>query len=149
VIERKQFRISIDPDEIRHTITVLVFKTRDDLGSYLVGVDPAHDWNALPADVKGIQNFGLSGAFWADNFNLGDAGHSGTIALNETDLNLEVITHEVAHAAQHIYAMRFATHHGLVMRHMHGSNERFAYLMGFLTQRIARRLQDSGYRISA
>lgn len=149
IIERKQFRVSIDVDEIRHTLTILVFKTRDDLNTYLARVDPSHDWTALPPDVKGLRSFGVTGAFWADNFNLRDAGHSGTIALNESDLTIEVIAHEAAHATQHIYAMRFATRTGRVIHHMHGSNERFAYPMGFLTRSIIRRLQDTGFTVTS
>lgn len=139
---RRQFRLTIYPASVKHTLTVLVFPDRASLREYLAKVDSAHAWDSPEGDIP-------SGAFWSGPFNYGQLGHSGTIALNENDLDASTTVHECAHAAQHIYAMRYGSWSGRARRHMHGSNENFAYLMGDLTKLLLRRLQAAGYTVTS
>lgn len=53
------------------------------------------------------------------------------IRLAETHLTPLIISHEVAHAAQHIYGLDYADEQP-VDAHMHSGNEDFAHLLGEL-----------------
>lgn len=54
------------------------------------------------------------------------------IRLHEKRLRPDVVAHEVAHAAQHIYRLDLIDEDGAVSDHMHAGNEPFAWLMGEL-----------------
>lgn len=53
------------------------------------------------------------------------------IRLTRTHLTPLIISHEVAHAAQHIYGLDYEDHRPVV-DHMHAGNEDFAQLLGEL-----------------
>lgn len=55
----------------------------------------------------------------------------GIIRLTATDLTPLIISHEIAHAAQHIYGLDYSDDRP-VIDHMHSGNEDFAHLYGEL-----------------
>lgn len=56
-----------------------------------------------------------------------------------------VITHEVAHAAQHIYGLDHITEGDLADDHMHAGNEEFAHLYGELFGAIWPMLREQAH----
>jgi len=54
------------------------------------------------------------------------------IRLCRDGLNAKVVSHEVAHAAQHIYGIDHTSETDLAKDHMHAGNEEYAHLLGEL-----------------
>ena len=61
-----------------------------------------------------------------------DHPQAAIIRFSHEHLNAEVISHEVAHAAQHLYGIDMLNEGDLAVDHFTTSNEPFAYLAGDL-----------------
>jgi hypothetical protein len=71
--------------------------------------------------------------------------HMALIRLHLGQLDSETISHEVTHAAMHVYFADRARWHSRARAHMTGDNEVIAYLIGELTGRIHARLHQLGH----
>lgn len=64
------------------------------------------------------------------------------VRLSRPYLTTLVLSHEVAHAAQHIYAIDHVGEKDLALEHFHSGNEEFAHLCGELFSAIWGRVRE-------
>lgn len=67
------------------------------------------------------------------------------VRLCRERLSSEVVVHEMAHAAAHIYGAGALRQYSSALAHFHAANERFAFLSSDLTTAVFRQLRRRGY----
>jgi hypothetical protein len=125
----------------KHTFEVQVWPDRASMLEHLDVVFPDGGW--FEVNEAGERP---AGAFVnAAGFMSNEAPEAlGTIYLNEEWLDIEIIVHEVAHAAMFVYGCDLLGVYSRAMVHISSTNETFAYLIGDLVAQLGTWLYDAG-----
>ncbi len=79
-------------------------------------------------------------------FTYGDAPQLlALVRLSKDVVSDKIVIHEMAHAAMHVYEAGRVRPYSLATKHLHGSNEPFAYLSGDLTVAVVNQLSRRGH----
>lgn len=138
----EHFRVAYRFEGVRREVVVHLYSSRDD---FTKAAEAYSGESMLEADGL-FHPYGYS-------FNEGEVkatpGPLGVVLIHRDRLTVEVIAHEMTHAAMHQYFSVVACNPTEeVDEHLHGGNEAVAYFVGAWTSQVVSELHDRGYSVS-
>jgi len=138
-----RFRVAYRFDGMRREVLVHVYETVDEMQA----AAKTYDGRDVPDAGAAFRGFGywVPGGMPAESFN----GPIGVVLLCRELTTVEVVSHEMTHAAMHAYeSLKIGHPDDPLGEHFHGGNEAPAYFVGGWTANALLALSRRGYAVT-